>query len=152
MESCPQGVVLQTLVTSDALTSPRSRIEHDAHLLDGPSKHRLQKLINAARKAFAERALLLDENRLFEQNNETNCRRSTRSTVAGKAKVMSYDDIVEAQAKHDAKEVVVKGKCGPKRKSSAPLQAEVKRTRKSKVEIAEDEIKALGREITSSVL
>ena len=45
------------------------------------------------------------------QNNESNCRQSTRSTVVGKAKVMSYEDIVEAQAKRDAKEAaVVKGK------------------------------------------
>ena len=59
-------------------------------------------------KAFAERALLLNENRLlFEQNNESNCRQSTRSTVVGKAKVMSYEDIVEAQAKRDAKEAAV---------------------------------------------
>ena len=145
MESCSQGVVLQTPVTSEALISLRGRIEHDAHLLGGPSKHRLHKLVNAARKAFAERALLLDENRLlFEQNNESNCRQSTRLTVVNKAKVMSYDDIVEAQAKRDAKEAMVKGKRGPKRKSSAPLQAEAKRTWKSKVKVAEDEIKALG--------
>ena len=51
------------------------------------------------------------------------------SIVVGKAKVMSYDDIVEAQAKCDAKEVVVKGKRGPKQ---------------SEVEVAEDEIKVLG--------
>jgi hypothetical protein len=45
-------------------------MEHHAHTPDGPSKHCLQKLANAAEKAFAERALLLDENRfLFQQNN-----------------------------------------------------------------------------------
>ena len=45
------------------------------------------------------------------QNNESNCRQSTRSTVVGKAKVMNYEDIVEAQAKRDAKEAaMVKGK------------------------------------------
>ena len=115
--------MLQTSVTSEALTSLRSRIEHDAHVLDGPSKHCLQKLANAAEKAFAERALL-DENRLlFEQNNERNCRQLTRSTIVDKAKVISYEDIVEAQAKCDAKEAVpVKGKRGPKRKSSTPVQ------------------------------
>jgi hypothetical protein len=87
VESCQRGTVLQTPVTSEDLTSLQSRIEHDADLLDGPSKHRLQKLANAAQKAFAERALLLDENRLlFEQNNESNCRQSTRSTVVGKRK------------------------------------------------------------------
>jgi len=64
----------------------------------------LQSIRWSAQKAFAERVLLLDENRLlFEQNNESNCRQSTRSTVVGK---------------RDAKEIVaVKGKRGPKRKS-----------------------------------
>jgi hypothetical protein len=38
------------------------------------------------------------------QNNESRSQLSTRSTVIGKAKVMSYDDIVEAQSKRDAKE------------------------------------------------
>ena len=43
---------------------------------------------------------LLDENwLLFEQNNESNCRNLVRSTMVGKAKVMSYGDIIEAQAK-----------------------------------------------------
>jgi hypothetical protein len=36
---------------------------------------------------------------LFEQNNEGNTRASTKSTVVGKARVMSYEDIVEAQRK-----------------------------------------------------
>lgn len=144
MKSCSQGVVLQTSVTSKALISLRSRIEHDAHLLDGPSKRHLQKLGNAAQKAFAERALL-DENRLlFEQNDESSCRQSTRSTVVDKAKMMSHDDIVEAQAKRDVKEVVIKEKRDPKRKSSASLQAKAKRTLKSEVKVAEDKIKALG--------
>lgn len=40
----------------------------------------------------------------FEQNNESNCRQSTQSTVVGKVKVMGYEDIVEAQAKRDAKD------------------------------------------------
>lgn len=65
--------------------------------------------------------------------------------MVGKAKVMSYDDIIEAQAKRDAKEAIVqKGKRGPKRKCSAPVLAEAKRTRKSEVEVAEDKIKVMG--------
>ena len=51
----------------------------------------------------------------------------------------------EAQAKRDAKEVaVVKGKRGPKRKSSARVVAQAKRARKSEVEVAEDEIEVQG--------
>ena len=73
-----------------------------------------------------------------EQNNESKSRKSTRSTVVGKAKVMNYEDIVEAQAKRDAKEAaVVKGKRGRKRKATAPEQTQAKRTRKNEMEVAE---------------
>lgn len=136
-----QNEVLQTPVTAEALTSLRSLIEQDTHMLDELSKRRLQKLVNAAQNSFAECALLLEENRLlFEQNNESNCRRSTRSTILGKAKVMSYEDIVEAQAKLDAS--VAKGKPGRKRKREAAAAVQVKRTRKSELEVAEQEIEA----------
>ncbi|KAJ9494811.1 hypothetical protein H2202_009712 [Exophiala xenobiotica] len=67
--------------------------------------NQFQKLANAAEKAFADRALLLDEIRLlFEQNNENTARSSVKSIVVGTAKVMSYDDMVKAQQKRDAKE------------------------------------------------
>jgi hypothetical protein len=94
-------------VTAEALTSLYSLIEQDAIILDSPSKQHLQKFANAAQKSFAECAILLDENRLLlEQNNESNCRQSTRSTVVWKAKVISYKDIVEAQAKRDAEDAI----------------------------------------------
>jgi hypothetical protein len=68
--------------------------------------------------SFAERALLVDENRLlFKQNDEANRRKSTRSTIAGKAKVMSYEDIVKAKEDRAAKKAAVAtGKGGLKRK------------------------------------
>ena len=70
--------------------------------------------------------------------------------MVGKAKVMSYKDIVEAQAKRNAKETaVVKGKRGRKRKSSEPVVARAKRIRKSGMEVAKDEIKALELGITA---
>ena len=66
---------------------------------------------------------------------------------------MSYEDIVEAQAKCDTKKAVpAKGKRGPKRKSSAPVLAKAKRTQKSEVKAAENEIKAMGLESHCSVL
>jgi len=113
--------VPQTPVTAEALSSLLGQIKCDDQFSDEPSKRRLQKLANAAEKPFAERNLLFNENRLLvEQNNESNSRRSIRSTMVGKAKVISYEDIGEAQAKRDAKEAtVVKGKRGPKRESSA---------------------------------
>jgi hypothetical protein len=71
--------------------------------------------------SFAKRALLWDENRfLTSMNNEAKVRRSTKSVVLGKAKVMSYEDIEEARAKRAAKEVITdkKGKRGRKRKKA----------------------------------
>ena len=45
---------------------------------------------------------------LFEQNNEKVSRASIRSTVVGNAKVMSYDDIVEAQRRREVKGIASK--------------------------------------------
>lgn len=88
--------------TSDHFALLRSEVQEDIQGLDGMCKRRLQTLSRAAEKVFAERALLLEENRiLFEQNNEKTCRKSSGQTVVGHAKVMSYDDIVEAQKKRD---------------------------------------------------
>jgi hypothetical protein len=99
---------LRTLVTLEALTALYSQIDCDTPLLDAPNRYRLRKLANAASKCFAKRALLLDENRLlFKQNNESNCCKLVRSTKVGEAKVISYDDIVDAQAKCNAKEATV---------------------------------------------
>lgn len=128
----------------------QSQVEQDAHALDARSKKRLQKLANAAQVSFAECALLLNENQLlFQQNNESKRRKSTKSTVVGKAKVMSYDDIVEAQAKRAAKEAAkeaatIKEKCSRKRKGPGPAGATAKKARKSEAEAAKDEIAAAG--------
>ena len=147
--SCPQDEVLQTPVTAEALTSLHSLIEQDAYTLDETSKQRLQrrlqKFANAAQISFAERVLLADENRLlFKQNNEVKVRRSTKSTVVGKAKVMSYEDIEDARAKRAAKEEANtgQGKRGRKRKSPVPEAGKAKKARRSEVEVAEDKIAA----------
>jgi hypothetical protein len=104
-------------------------IKADARALDEASQKRLQrhvqKLASAARVSFAECALLQDQNQsLIKINKEAKVRRSTRSVVLGKAKVMSYEDLEEAQAKRATKEKTtlgkVKGKRGRKGKSPAP--------------------------------
>jgi len=60
-------------------------------------------------------------------NNEAKVRRSTKSLLLGKAKVMSYEDLEEARAKRAEKDAAkeTRGKCkrGRKRKSAA-LKAE----------------------------
>ncbi|KAJ6016491.1 hypothetical protein N7540_011082 [Penicillium herquei] len=82
--------------TSEEFALLRSEVEQDTQNLDGVCKRRLQTLSRAAEMVFAERALLLEENRiLFEQNNEKTCRQSSSLTVVGHVKVMSYEDIVE---------------------------------------------------------
>ena len=55
-------------------------------------------------------------------NNEAKVRRSTKSVVLGKAKVMSYEDLSEARVKRAAKDKASegKGKRGRKRKSPTP--------------------------------
>ena len=61
-------------------------------------------------------------------NNEAKVRRSTKSLVLGKAKVMSYKDLKEARAKRVVKDSAQaakgKGKRGRKSKSSPPKAEE----------------------------
>lgn len=68
-------------------------------------KHHLQKALNAAERLFAEGGLLSEENRMLcDQNNEKVSRTSIKHTVVGTAKIMNYDDILEAQRKRETKE------------------------------------------------
>lgn len=103
-----------------------SLIKQDVGVLDERSRQRLQrrvqKLASAAQTSFAKQHLLQDHNRLLARvNSEAKVRRSTRSVVLGKAKVMSYEDLEEARAKRAAKEkaATAKGKRGRKRKGEA---------------------------------
>jgi hypothetical protein len=80
---------------------------------------------------------------LFKQNNEAKLRRSTKSIVVGKAKVMSFGDIVAARSKRIARDAakdssVAKEKPGRKRKDTLPA------TRKSEIEVAANEIAVGG--------
>lgn len=98
-------ILLRTPDTSEGLTNLCTKIDEDLRY-DHPSKATLMKLVHAAEKAFADRSLLLDENQLlFEQNNEKVTRTSTRSTITGTARVMTYDDIIAAEQRR-----IVKGK------------------------------------------
>jgi hypothetical protein len=72
---------------------------------------------------------------LTRMNNEAKVRRSTKSVVLGKAKVMSFEDIEVARATRSAKELIKgKGKRGRKRKSAA-LEADEPET-KAELEVA----------------
>jgi hypothetical protein len=126
--SCYQDEVSQTpvtLVLAEGLVLLHNLIKQDAYTLNKTSIQRLerhvQKLAHAAQISFAERALLHDQNQMLTRmNNEAKVRRSTKSVVLGKAKVMSFEDIEVARAARAAKEVIKgKGKRGRKRKSAA---------------------------------
>jgi hypothetical protein len=128
---CPQDEVLDipvtpiTPMTTEGIASIHDFITHDARALDETSKQRLQrhvhKLASAAQISFAERALLQDQNRfLSKMNNKAKVRRSAKSQVLGKAKVMSYEDLEEAQAKRKEKEKAAAGKAVRSRKRKAP--------------------------------
>ncbi|KAG4427382.1 hypothetical protein IFR05_017134 [Cadophora sp. M221] len=83
---------------------------------------------------------------LIKMNNEAKVRRSTRSLVLGKAKVMSFKDIEVARAARAAKDVIKeKGKRGWKRKSAAlkpdePKAAEAEAKPEPKVARASKEV------------
>jgi hypothetical protein len=57
---------------------------------------------------------------LSKINNEAEVRRSTKSQVLGKAKVISYEDLEEARAKRKEKEKATAGKATRGRKRKAP--------------------------------
>lgn len=70
--------------------------------------------------SFAKGALQQDQIQFLTAiNNEAKLRRSTKSVVLGKAKVMSYEDLVAKRLEREAKEqdkAKPKGKRGRKRK------------------------------------
>jgi hypothetical protein len=109
--------------------------------LDSPCRLNIQKLANAAENAFAEQAILLDKNLLlFEQNNEKATRKSIKATVVGSARVMSYEDIVEAQKQRDIKEAAA-GVTRARRSKRNPLaQVLGKRSRGQELEEAEHSV------------
>ena len=153
--SCPQDVVLQTpvtLVSAEAFISLQNLIiKQDAHALNETSKQSLerylQKLAKAAQTSFAKGALQQDQIRFLTTiNNEAKVRRSTKSLILGKAKVMNYEDLEEARAKRAekeaAKEAKGKGKRGRKCQSATPEADEAtadkaKRGRKRKTAVPE---------------
>ena len=103
--SCPQDPVPQTPMTpvsAEALMSLQHLIvKQDARGLDETSKESLQrhvqKFARAAQKSLAKCALQENQIRFLTTiNNEAKVRRSTRSLVIGKAKVMSYEDLRDA--------------------------------------------------------
>ena len=96
--------VQQTPVTSEAFAALRCMIECETRHLDRGHQHIMEKALNAGERAMAECGLLSEEKQaLRQQNSEKKTRASARSTVVGTAKVMSYEDIVEARRRQEAR-------------------------------------------------
>jgi hypothetical protein len=134
---------ISTPTTSQNLAVLREVVHSDLQKgspLDTLSKLRIYILANAAEVGFAERSLLLDKNELlFEQNNEAEHRKLVKSKVISIAKVLSYEDLVQAELDHDMKEVARRGS-GGKRKSKCTTQniSEVRGKRSRSVELEEE--------------
>ncbi|OCL04245.1 hypothetical protein AOQ84DRAFT_380786 [Glonium stellatum] len=94
-------------------------------------KKRLQqKVSNAAQTFLAKNALLRDQNKsLTKFNDEGKARRSAKSAILGKAKVIRWEDLEKAQAEHAVKEAMKakkeakKAAKGAKRVACAALRA-----------------------------
>ena len=96
---------LQTPITVESLASLWNVIENSARKLTLLRWQYIQKLNNAAERVFAKRTLLFEKNQVFiDQNNEKRHRQSKGAKIAGRAKVISYEDIEAAQASRTAKE------------------------------------------------
>jgi hypothetical protein len=116
-----------TPVTAEAFASLRDLIlERNSHALSDAERQNLQrhlqKLTKAGQASIARGALQQEQIEfLHEINNEAKARRSTKSHVLGKAKVMSYEDLEAARAKRKEKEAgkAAKQKQGRKRKQKA---------------------------------
>jgi hypothetical protein len=113
VEACRENEVPQTPVTpvsAEGLVLLRNLIiEQDAGALDETSKRNLQrhlhKLAKAAQLSLAEGALHKKHIRfLLTVNSEAKVRQSTTSLVLGKAKVMGYEELVEAREKRAEKD------------------------------------------------
>jgi hypothetical protein len=129
-------------VTSEGLTSLCRIIEQNIPALNDHSQQYFRKFANAAERAITARDFLFKEIMdLFKQNNESNARASSNSTMVGKVKILSYEDIKEAQKKRDENEAAGTGRRERKRKNTA---TERRKPCAQGIEEASREIQALG--------
>ena len=145
-----QDEVICTPTTYESLVSLRTDIEKK---VESPVRRRFRKLANAAEEAFADRAILRDRTELLiEQNNERKTRLSVRSTVVGSARVMSYEDIVEARRKREIKDST-EGRILCKRGAHARrTRARPEKACSKEIEDGKQEIQASGLEQYCSIL
>ena len=102
-------------------------------------------MCNAAENTFADRSLLLDENQLlFEQNCEHNVRKSVQSRIIGTAKVLSYEDLCEAEKQRDLKNIATQAKSRPSRNLGLSERNSRKRSSSEELIEAANQISSMG--------
>jgi hypothetical protein len=111
------------------------------------SRLHIQKIVNAAKQSLTGCALLQEENQaLIIQNREKKIRKSTKATKVGTAKIMSYEDIVQAKAKRDEKVVKATSRKSRKQKGAAKPVAESHKKPSYQVELEVAERQIAGSE------
>jgi hypothetical protein len=119
-----------TPVSAGALGILQNLIKQDVHALDEASKRKLerhiQKIVNAAHTSFSRNSLLEERTEFLTTiDNDAKVRRSTKSVVLRKAKVMSFKDLEKARTDRAAKdEAKVKRKGTRGRSKDSVLEAE----------------------------
>lgn len=104
-------------------------------------------MVHAAEKFVSARDLLHQEcSDKFKQASESDARASIRSIVVRKGKIMSFEDIEEARAKREKKDVAQARRQGRKGKqsASAPTPGRGRQTRAEELEEADCEIDSMG--------
>jgi hypothetical protein len=139
---------LRTPTTAEGLRLLCGKIAKETHSLDSDRKNLLQHLAHAAENAFADCSLLSNENgQLWLQNNEKRSRKK-QSRKVGNARIMSYEDIIEAQKRQDEKKTARTRK----RKSPSTTARQSKRVCLDELRKAKGEIERWGLETYCSVI
>lgn len=131
-EPAPVQTPLKTPTNSASLDAMRTQLDRViGDIADEASKTHVKKVVNAVEQSFAKCALLADENRLLmAQNSEKKVRKSVKATVVGRAKVMKYEDIVQARERRCQGLDSVVNKAPRKRKHGSSAREPVKKCAK----------------------
>jgi hypothetical protein len=98
-------------------------------------------MLNAAQRVFAERELLRVENKtLIQQNNEKKARKQVKEKKIGDAKIMSFDDILEAKRSRECAEAETARKKNERERKKA--ETEEKKAEKDRQKAVKDQAKA----------
>ena len=147
MQQSPRrsGSTLRTPTTTVSLNALCYEVGKDVSALNENSKFHVQKVVNAAKQAFAEQPLLRDDiSALRKQNDEKKKRQSTKQVKLGKGIVMTYKELVEARERRNEKEMAKAQRAARKGKTPDATASGKKRTRGQERVHGENEIEKMG--------